>query len=81
MSNNQNQNDQHNCGKERYWVKLSSNGWFKEVGIKSAVVKEEQDWSRNIYFDTFDEAESFERKLKDFILKEYPRAKDEQWFD
>lgn len=81
MSNNQNQNDKHNRGKERYWVKLSSNGWFKEVGIKSEVVKKEQDWSRNIYFNTFDEAKSFEEKLKEFILKEYPRANDEHWFD
>ena len=76
-----NQDDKQNCGKERFWIKFSSNGWFKEVGIKSEVVKEGQDWNRNIYFDTFEEAESFERKLKDLILAEYPRAQEEGWFD
>jgi len=76
-----NQNGKQKCGKERFWIKFSSNGWFKEVGIKSEVPKPEQDWNRNIYFDTFEEAESFERKLKDLILAEYPRAKEEGWFD
>ena len=66
--------------KKFHWITCKSwNGYFKDLGIKSDTVNEEN-MQNCIYFEDKEKAECFLCKLKLFIQKNYPKAGEENWY-
>ena len=55
------------------------NEFFKDLGIKSDTVNEEN-MQNCIYFEDKEKAERFLCKLKLFIQENYPKAGEEKWY-
>lgn len=63
---------------------MDCNGYFRTIHIKDESKQEleilKENWQNSIFFDNEADAKNFLIKLKDFILKEYPRSKNQDWF-
>lgn len=62
-----------------YWITMPYVSYFTKLEKKCELVKR---WNMkdNIYFDNPEDAERFLKKLQKFILKNYPRARVENWY-
>ena len=65
---------------KRWWIANSTFNWFNGIHANSGT-KKSGNWDGLIYFESEEEAKDFEKKLKNFIRDNYPRAKEEGWYD
>lgn len=60
-------------------------GHFRTLKVKHRVTTpieiENDNWQDCIFFDNKKDALLFANKMKDLILREYNRAKEQHWFD
>ena len=60
-------------------------GYLRTVNIKVRKPEpgeiDNEKWQSCVFFESEEEAKEFEDKLKKFILTEYPRAKEQGWFE
>lgn len=62
-----------------WWISCSIFNWFNKISLKSK--EKDVDFGDGVlYFESEKEAEVFVEKLKIFILENYPRARQERWF-
>lgn len=64
---------------KRWWIACSTFNWFDGIHINSGL-SEYGNWNGLIYFESEKEAKDFEKRLKNFIYENYPRAKNEGWY-
>ena len=65
---------------KRWWIGSSTFNWFDSLHCESCSKSDIQNWKGFIYFDNEKDAKEFEKSLKHFIKKNYPRAIAEGWF-
>lgn len=62
-----------------HWITMPNVAYFTELEIKCEPVIR-RNMNNNIYFENKADAERFLKALQKFILKNYPRARVENWY-
>jgi hypothetical protein len=66
--------------KEKFWwITTSDKGHMKTLSCINGDADKEN-MTKNIYFKSKKEADDFLEKMQKFIVDNYPRAKEENWF-